>query len=188
MMTSYLSVDGSLTVPKCRTVDLAIVAVTARAGGSLFNIVLVALSRCLLVLLFLPFSALDKVLNFSAAEAQAATAIGDRTLSRLAIIAGFCIEIVMSLGILSGIADRAAALVLAAYCAVTALLWKQFWRGGDFRLRGPSPGRDKFWDFLKNFALAGGFLSLTFAGHAAGVGEFLHHPFDSSHPYRIPAP
>jgi hypothetical protein len=32
--------------------------------------------------------------------------------------------------------------------------------------------------------LAGGFLSLAFAGHAVGVGDFLHHPFDSSHPYR----
>jgi putative oxidoreductase len=88
------------------------------------------------------------------------------------------------LGIISGVADRAAALVLAAYCATTALLWKQFWKSGDFRLQGPSRGRDTFWDFLKNFALAGGFLTLTFAGHAAGVDEFLHHPFVSSHPYR----
>jgi putative oxidoreductase len=151
----------------------------------LLNIVLVAISRCLLVLLFLPFSALDKVLNFSDAQAQASIAIDNRTLSRLAVLSGFCIEAVMSLGIVSGVADRAAALVLAAYCTATALLWKQFWKSGDFRLRGPSRGRDTFWDFLKNFALAGGFLTLTFAGHAAGVDEFLHHPFDSSHPYRI---
>ena len=150
----------------------------------MLNIVLVAISRCLLVLLFLPFSALDKVLNFSEAETQASIAIHNRALSRLAILSGFCIEVVMSLGIVSGVADRAAALVLAAYCAATALLWKQFWKSGDFRLRGPSRGRDTFWDFLKNFALAGGFLSLTFAGQAAGVGDFLHHPFDSSHPYR----
>jgi putative oxidoreductase len=90
----------------------------------------------------------------------------------------------MSVGVLSGVAYRAAALVLAAYCAATALFWKQFWKSGDFRLQGPSHGRDTFWDFLKNFALAGGFLSLSFAGHAAGVNDFLHHPFDSSHPYR----
>jgi putative oxidoreductase len=150
----------------------------------LLDIVLVAISRCLLVLLFLPFSALDKMLNFRDAEAQASVAIHNRTLSRLAILSGFCIEVLMSLGIVSGVADRAAALVLAAYCAATALFWKQFWKSGDFRLRGPSRGRDTFWDFLKNFALAGGFLSLTFAGHAAGVGDFLHHPLDSSHPYR----
>jgi putative oxidoreductase len=150
----------------------------------LLNIILVAISRCLLVLLFLPFSALDKVLNFSDAEGQASIAIHNRTLSRLAILSGFCIEVMMSLGVVSGVADRAAALVLAAYCAATALLWKQFWKSGDFRLQGPSRGRDTFWDFLKNFALAGGFLTLAFAGHAVGVGDFLHHPFDSSHPYR----
>jgi putative oxidoreductase len=153
----------------------------------LLNIALVALSRCLLVLLFLPFSALDKVLNFSDAQAQAAIALRNRTLSRLAILAGLCIEVVMSLGVLSGVADRAAALVLAAYCLATALLWKQFWKSGDFRLQGVSRGRDIFWDFLKNIALAGGFLSLTFGGRAAGVGEFLHHPFDSSHPYQSAA-
>ena len=150
----------------------------------MLNIVLVAISRCLLVLLFLPFSALDKVLNFSDAETQAARSLRSRALSRFAILIGFCIEVVTSLGIISGVADRAAALVLAAYCATTALLWKQFWKSGDFRLQGPSRGRDTFWDFLKNFALAGGFLTLTFAGHAAGVDKFLHHPFDSSHPYR----
>jgi len=150
----------------------------------LFNIVLVALSRCLLVLLFLPFSALDKVLNFNDAEAQAALALRSRALSRLAILVGFLIEVLMSLGVVSGVADRAAALVLAAYCAATALLWKQFWKSGDFRLRGSSRGRDTFWDFLKNLALAGGFLSLTFGGRAMGVEDFLHHPFDSSHPYR----
>lgn len=151
----------------------------------MLNIVLVAISRCLLVLLFLPFSALDKVLNFCDAQAQASIAIRNRTLSRLAILSAFSIEVIMSLAILSGVADRAAALVLAAYCATTALLWKPFWKSGDFRLQGPSRGRDTFWDFLKNFALAGGFLSLTFAGHAVGVGEFLRHPLDSSHPYRI---
>jgi putative oxidoreductase len=150
----------------------------------LLNIVLVALSRCLLVLLFLPFSALDKVLNFHDAEAQAALALRNRALSRLALLAGFCIEVLMSLGILSGVADRAAALVLATYCAATALLWKQFWKSGNFRLRGASRGRDTFWDFLKNLALAGGFLSLTFGGQAMGVEDFLHHPFASSHPYR----
>ena len=150
----------------------------------MLNIFLVVLSRCLLVLLFLPFSALDKILNFDDAQAQAELALRNRALSRLALLLGFCIEVLMSLGILCGIADRAAALVLAAYCAVTALLWKQFWKSGDFRLRGASRGRDTFWDFLKNLALAGGFLSLTFGGHAAGVDGFLEHPFDSSHPYR----
>jgi len=136
------------------------------------------------VLLFLPFSALDKLLNFKDAQAQAALALRSRALSLLAILAGLCIEVLMSLGILCGVADRAAALVLAAYCAATALLWKQFWKSADFRLRGASSGRDTFWDFLKNLALAGGFLTLTFGGRAVGVDDFLRHPFESSHPYR----
>ena len=156
----------------------------------MLNIVLVATSRCLLVLLFLPFSALDKVLNFRDAQAQAALALHNRLLSRLVGQ-----DLPGGTGLLLnrrrdgevdvvGAADRMAALVFAGYCVMTALLWKQFWKSGDFRLQGPSRGRDTFWDFLKNFALAGGFLSLTFAGHAVGVGVFLEHPFDSSHPYR----
>lgn len=150
----------------------------------MLNIALIAISRALLVLLFLPFSALDKVLNFEAARAQASLTLRNATLSRLAILSGFCIEVLMSAGVVSGVSDRAAALVLATYCVATALLWKQFWKSGDFRLRGASQGRDTFWDFLKNLALAGGFLSLTFGGTAIGAGEFLHHPFDSSYPYR----
>jgi len=149
----------------------------------LLDIGLMAVSRCLLVLLFLPFSALDKLLNFNAAQDQASLALRNRSLARLAIVIGLMIEVVMTLGVVSGVAYRAAACVLALYCVVTALLWKQFWKTCDFRLQGVSRGRDIFWDFLKNLALAGGFLSLTF-GNAAGAGEFLHHPLASSHPYR----
>ena len=67
----------------------------------------------------------------------------------------------MSVGVLTGIADRAAAFVLAGYCGMTALLWKQFWRPGDFWVTGESRARNLFWDFLKNTALAGGFLLIT---------------------------
>ena len=73
--------------------------------------------------------------------------------------------------------------ILAGYCVVTALLWKQFWKAPDFRLRGTSGGRDIFWDFLKNLALAGGFLALAFGASAAGWQGFLAHPLASSHPY-----
>jgi putative oxidoreductase len=38
----------------------------------------------------------------------------------------------MSLGVVTGLADRACAFVLAGYCGVTALLWKQLWKPGDF--------------------------------------------------------
>jgi putative oxidoreductase len=147
------------------------------------SVVIVFAARALLVLLFLPFSALDKVLNFKQAVGQAAEAIPNRSLAAIMVFAGLGIEVLMSLAILAGIADRMAALVLALYCVVTALLWKQFWKAPDFRLRGASRSRDTFWDFLKNLAVAGGFLALAFGGTSTGLQNFLARPLASSHPY-----
>jgi putative oxidoreductase len=147
------------------------------------SIVVVFATRALLVLLFLPFSALDKILNFKQAVGQAAEAIPNRSLAAIMIFAGLGVEVLMSAAVLTGIADRMAALVLAFYCVVTALLWKQFWKEPDFRLRGLSRGRDIFWDFLKNIALAGGFLALAFGASTSGLQSFLTHPLASSHPY-----
>ena len=141
--------------------------------------------RCLMVALFLPFSALDKVLNFKLAVNQASLVIPNRLFASLLIAGGFCVEVFMSLALLTGVADRLAALILAAYCLLTALLWKQFWTKPDFLLRGASNGRDVFWDFLKNAALAGGFLLLAFGPNGSGVQQLLHHPFASSQPYVI---
>jgi putative oxidoreductase len=149
------------------------------------SIVILFGARCLLVLLFLPFSALDKIFNFKQAVAQAAEEVPTHWAATLAIMAGLCVEIFMSLGIVTGIADRAAACVMAGYCVVTAILWKQFWKTDDFRLVGASRGRDTFWDFLKNLALAGGFLLIAVGPRASSVQEFLHHPLASSHPYSI---
>jgi putative oxidoreductase len=151
----------------------------------LFIICIEIVSRCMLVALFLPFSALDKVLNFKQAVGQASEATANRGLAAALITVGLCIEIVMSAAILAGVADRLAALILAAYCAVTALLWKKFWKKPDFKLQGASLGRDTFWDFLKNLALAGGFLMLAFGSTAAGVQAFLDAPLASSHPYAM---
>ena len=119
--------------------------------------VIVFAVRMLLVLLFLPFSALDKILNFRGAVGQAREIAPGFWATGL-ILAGMAVEIFGSLGVLTGITDRLAAFVLAGYCGVTALLWKQFWKPGDFWQGGGSKGRQLFWDFLKNFALAGGFL------------------------------
>jgi putative oxidoreductase len=140
-------------------------------------------ARVLLVLLFLPFSSLDKILNFRQAVDQAAEAAPSRSLAAVLIFAGLGVEVFMSLAVLTGIADRLAALVLAVYCVVTALLWKQFWKTPDFRLRGASHGRDLFWDFLKNLALGGGFLALSFGAGADGFERLVLHPLASSHPY-----
>ena len=144
-------------------------------------ILLAFVARLLLVLLFFPFSALDKAVNFSEATQQAQQKTGGAGLARLLILCGLGIEVFMSLCVLTGFADRLAALVLALYCVVTAVLWKQFWREPDFRLVGASQGREVFWDFLKNLAVAGGFLMLAFGASAASVQTFLDAPFASSH-------
>jgi len=151
----------------------------------LLSIVAVFAARCLLIMLFLPFSALDKILNYNAAVAQAAAIVPARLIAVTLIFAGFGVEVVMSLAILTGVADRLAAFILAGYCLSTALLWKQFWKTPGCRLHGASQGREIFWDFLKNVALAGGFLLLAFGTNAAGVQRFLDHPMASTHPYSL---
>jgi putative oxidoreductase len=138
-------------------------------------------ARALLVILFLPFSALDKIVNFRGAVGQAEE-IAPRPFATLLILTGLLVEILMPLGILTGTADRLAGLVMAGYCMVTALLWKQFWKPGDFWQGGDSKGRGLFWDFLKNFSLAGGFLLLVVGAHG-GLAAFFDHPLSSTHPY-----
>jgi putative oxidoreductase len=139
--------------------------------------------RLLLVMLFLPFSALDKILNFRGAVAQARHAAPNPLGATLLILAGLSVEVGMSAAILAGVADRLAALVLAAYCIATALLWKQFWKPGDFRSNPNGQARTLFWDFWKNLALAGGFLLLTFGATAQSTSAFMAAPLSSTHPY-----
>ncbi len=139
--------------------------------------------RYLLVVLFFPFSALDKLLNFSGALSQAQETMPPKGVAAALIITGLCVEIFMPICILTGYSDRLAAFILAGYCGVTALLWKRWWKPGDFWRQGQSEARNLFWDFLKNFSLAGGFLLLAFGLHSGDVFAFLSDPFASSHPY-----
>lgn len=152
---------------------------------NVLSVGIAAAIRIVLVLLFLPFSALDKVANFGGAVAQASEAVSSRALAIVLIIMGLCVEIFMSLGVVTGVADRACAFVLAGYCGLTALMWKQFWKPGDFWQSSTGQGRTLFWDFLKNFALGAGFLLITFGTDAASVSRFLAHPLASSQPYRV---
>ena len=137
-----------------------------------------------LVMLFFPFSALDKLLNFNGAVEQCGQIFKPRALAVVVILIGLGIEVFCSLGVVTGIADRAASLVIAAYCAVTALLYKQFWAQGDFWANPDGKGRNLFWDFLKNFSLGAGFLLIVIGTNGAGLQPFLDAPFASSHPYR----
>ncbi|HTZ69866.1 MAG TPA: DoxX family membrane protein, partial [Acetobacteraceae bacterium] len=114
--------------------------------------IIIVLVRYGLVVLFFPASALDKILNFSGAVKQAKQVFSSNAIAVALIYIGLFIELVMPLCIVSGIADRLAAFVLAGYCALTAVLFKRFWEPGDFWASGESKGRDLFWDFLKNFS------------------------------------
>lgn len=171
---------GTLTHPRQFTL--------VRSEGVFMGALDVAIAfgvRLLLVLLFLPFSALDKILDFRGAVAQARQEASSPELAAALIVVGCFIEIFMSLGVLTGIADRAAALILAAYCIATALLWKQFWKAGDFWSKPDGKARALFWDFWKNLALAGGFLLITFGTSVGTVTQFFSNPLGSTHPYTI---
>ncbi len=114
---------------------------------TMLSIGVTAAIRIVLVLLFLPFSALDKVLNFRGAVGQAREVASNATVAAGLILVGLFVEVFMSLGVITGIADRACAFMLAGYCGVTALLWKQFWKPGDFWSSSTGQGRTLFWDF-----------------------------------------
>jgi putative oxidoreductase len=138
-----------------------------------------------LVLLFLPFSALDKILGFDHAVGQARQIFSDRPVAVASILIGLAVEIFCSLGVVTGIADRASAFVIAGYCAATAVLFKQFWAQGDFWSDSDGKGRSLFWDFLKNLSLGAGFLLIGVGADGSGLAPFLAHPFASSHPYGV---
>jgi putative oxidoreductase len=138
-----------------------------------------------LVLLFLPFSALDKIFGFDHAVQQAQTMFRPRPVAIALILIGLFVEIFCTLGVVTGIADRACALVIAGYCAATAVLYKQFWAQGDFWSDPDGKGRTLFWDFLKNLSLGAGFLLIVVGTNGTGLAPFLHAPFASSHPYGV---
>ncbi len=145
--------------------------------------IVILLIRYGLVVLFFPASALDKILNFNGAVTQASQVFASRRAAASLIVCGLLVEIVMPLGILSGVGDRLAAFILAGYCALTAVMFKRFWEPGGFWKAGESKARDLFWDFLKNCSLASGFLLITVGLDGQAWRSFISHPLESSHPY-----
>ena len=121
--------------------------------------ILSLVSRACLVCLF-PFSALDKIKHRQQALEQARS--GPFPDAPLLIDVGTVIETVAPICIVTGRFDRPAAVVLAGFCAVTALGYHQFWTYDDLRASGKSQGRDEMWEFLKNFGLVGGLLAVAF--------------------------
>ena len=138
-----------------------------------------------LVILFLPFSALDKILGFKQAVGQAQEVFKPYALAATVLVCGLAIEVICSFAVVTGVADRVCALILAGYCVATAVLYKRFWAPGDFWVNANGRGRALFWDFLKNLSLGAGFLVILVGTDGSGLRPFLHAPLASSHPYRI---
>ena len=89
------------------------------------------------------------------------------------------------MGVVTGVADRVCAFVIAGYCAATAVLFKRFWAPGDFWSKPDGKGRTLFWDFLKNLSLGAGFLLLVVGPNGSGLQALLHDPLGSTHPYEV---
>jgi putative oxidoreductase len=135
------------------------------------------LARFFLVVMF-PFSALDKIINYRQALAQATSSFlpGGKILLILAII----VEVVTPVCIVLAWHDRLAAFVLAGFCAITALLYHEFWEYDDFWQPGDSKARSHFWDFLKNFGLVGGLMLIILLGNFVPATSVIQHPLSSA--------
>ncbi|GAB2561522.1 DoxX family protein [Dyella jejuensis] len=142
------------------------------------------LIRICLVVLF-PFSAMDKIFDWEGALKQANSSFlpGGSAL----LVLGMSLELLGSACVIAGWHDRLAAFLLAGYCAVTALLYHNFWAYPDFWRKGDSVARSHFWDFLKNFGLVGGLLLITFGTQLTPVQAFTRHPLASTPVYASPA-
>jgi putative oxidoreductase len=136
------------------------------------------LARLCLVILF-PFSTLDKIFNYKNAVAQANNCILPG--GPLLLIIGGLVEVFGSLCVVCAWHDRLAAFTLAGYCAVTAILFHNFWSYPDFwSASADSKARTHFWDFLKNFSLAGGLILLVLMSHMIPASDFIAHPLSST--------
>jgi putative oxidoreductase len=116
------------------------------------------IARLCLVLIF-PFSALNKVFDYQAAMDQAAHGWIPlpAPMAALLLVLGGILEIVGPICILLGVYRRQAALLFIFYVIATAVLFKNFW---SFPFNSDAWNQN-FWEFLKNFGLAGGFLYIA---------------------------
>jgi putative oxidoreductase len=131
--------------------------------------------RFFLVVLF-PFSALDKVINWGSAMKQAAPL----PFKPAMLVVSILVEIITPVCIVIGWHDRLAALVLSGFCVLTAVLFHQFWRYPAFWRFKEGEGLQRFWEFLKNFAVVGGLGLIVLAPRTMPASDFLHHPLSST--------
>jgi putative oxidoreductase len=137
--------------------------------------------RLVLAFLFLPFSTLAMVLDFRGGVALAQEPVQNQEAETGLILVGLFGEVFLSAGVVSGIADRVCAFVLAGYCGDGSSLETVLAPGRPFELKRHT-ARVLFWDFWKNLALAAGLLSHRLRGRSIA---FPAHPTIQSHPYRL---
>jgi putative oxidoreductase len=116
------------------------------------------IARLCLILLF-PFSALQKIFDPEAAMAQATHGwiVLPPSAAALLLVLGGMLEVTGPICILLNFYRRQAALLFIVYVIVTAILFHNFW---SFSFNGDE-WNQHFWEFLKNFGLAGGFLYIV---------------------------
>jgi len=134
------------------------------------NQLLAFIARFCLVLLF-PFSALQKILDPHAAMAQSSQGWIPLppSAAALLLVLGGMLEVIGPICILLNFYRRQAALLFIFYVIVTAVLFPNFW---SFSFNG-DVWNLHFWEFLKNFGLAGGFLYIA----AEAKMQSLHDAF-----------
>src|SRR5262249_28118661 len=116
------------------------------------------IARLCLVLIF-PFSALDKLSNHQSPLHTSAQGLVPlpAPIAVLLLVLGGMLEVIGPICILLGFYRRQAALLFIFYLIATAVLFHNFW-SFPFNSNG---WNQHFWEFLKNFGLAGGFLYIA---------------------------
>ncbi|MGD8356321.1 MAG: DoxX family protein [Methyloceanibacter sp.] len=129
-----------------------------------------------------PFSFIDKIINHEAAVKQASSSWlpGGTALLYPAMAVelhpAMAVELLMPPMIVVGFYDGMAAFVLAGYCAVSALLFHNFWASPRF-WSSDSEGYPHVWDFFKDFGLVGG---LMFVMLASGIFQTAEKEIEKS--------
>jgi putative oxidoreductase len=130
------------------------------------------LARIFIVWIF-PFSFLDKVFNWNHALAQAKSSWVPGA-PVLLVLAAIC-ELITPPMIVFHFYDGIAAFFLAGYCALTAVLYHNFWSYPRF-WNPDSPGYPHIWDFFKNFAIVGGLIFVMYqSGFIQGAASDIEH-------------
>ncbi len=129
------------------------------------------LARLMLVSMFPP-SAVDKVVHWRGSLKQTASAglPGPPIVGQAMLVAAIVVEFVTPVMIVGHVWDRTGALLLAAFCFVTAFLYHPFWRGPDlFAAADASVARDHFWQFFKNLGIVGGLVLVAIVGRGPPI-------------------